>query len=76
MLFPGNDSFLAPPKTIDYDKKATIFANKRLLLFLWSFESSKFASLAVVIYYGTVRSAGKDSGKAITDKVRLSLILA
>jgi hypothetical protein len=37
--------------------------NLGILLFFWTFESSKFSSIPYLIYYGTVRSAGKNYGK-------------
>ena len=37
--------------------------NSGLLIFFYSSEGRKFSSIADVIYYGSVRSAGKDYGK-------------
>jgi len=37
--------------------------NSRLLLFFYTFEGPKFSRLAVVSYYGTVRSASEAYGK-------------
>jgi hypothetical protein len=41
---------------------AEMAQDSMLLLFLWAFESWKFSIIAVVSYFGTIRSVGKDFG--------------